>query len=181
MRTSSRASNNPFAAMAQISDEQANEYILPSSSITMPEPTHYPPPITMPEPIHFSPSDVMSVPAPAFPVPMIDIPPPSSSAVPISPASPLSPLPPAATTSPPPASMSPDNMLRLYAERQAARLSPNKPIQHTSKGETALAVAAHQTTCFARTLCARVRFSSGIPAVENWRNGLPSLEARVRL
>ena len=123
MRTSSRPSNNPFAATVPISEEQANEYFHPFSSITMPVPTHYPPP----------------------------------------------------------ASMTPDNMLRLYAERQAARLSPNKPIQHTSKGETALAVAAHQTTCFARTLCARVRFSSGIPAVENWRNGLPSLEARVRL
>ena len=145
MRTGSRASNNPFATMAQISEEQANEYILSSSSITMPEP------------IHYSPSDVMSFPAPSFPVPMVDTSPPS--ALPVSPTNLLTPLPPAAT-SPPPASMSPDSMLRLYAERQAANSSP-APISRSNTPQTGDSVSGSTPDDMLRAYAER-RTSAGV-------------------
>lgn len=145
MRTGSRASNNPFASTAQASEGQANEYILSSSSITMPEPTHY------------STSDVMSSPAPSFPVPMIDTPPPS--ALPASPTNLLTPLPTAA--SPPPVSMSPDNMLRLYAERQAANSSP-APISRSNTPQMGDSVSSGNTPDDMLRAYAERRTSAGV-------------------
>lgn len=131
MRTGSRAStNNPFSpvyqpsSVTQIDEEQADDYLLP------------PGPITMPEPTHFSPADVSSL-VPSFPVPMIpaqiDFPP--LSAAPVSPTNLLTPI-----SSVP--VMTPDDMIRVYAERQAATPAPTLSRSNTASPFSAASTAA---------------------------------------
>ncbi|KAF8639341.1 hypothetical protein AX17_001561 [Amanita inopinata Kibby_2008] len=104
MRMGSRLSAGPNAALMPqppvgVKDD-ADEYIFPPSNSGGF--------ITMPEPMHFSESDVSSA-APSFPVPM-HVPPDGV----------ISSLP-----TPGAAYMSPDDMLRAYAERKAANSSPS--------------------------------------------------------
>ncbi|KAF8344654.1 hypothetical protein F5887DRAFT_1075262 [Amanita rubescens] len=137
MRTGSRAStNNPFSpvyqpsSVAQIDEEQADDYLLSPGPITMPEPTHY------------SPADVSSL-VPSFPVPMIpaqiEVPPPS--AAPVSPTNLLTPLHPSSTTSSVPV-MTPDDMIRVYAERQAATPTPTLSRSNTASPFNAASATA---------------------------------------
>ncbi|PFH53632.1 hypothetical protein AMATHDRAFT_1268 [Amanita thiersii Skay4041] len=113
MRTGSRLSANPFANSAAGSSigstpiEEEDEYLIPSVGaasrsgiITMPEPTHFP---------------ASASPAPSFPLPML---PHSGADVP--PSNPMTPPNRIAALPGSDAVMSPDAMLRAYAERKAS-------------------------------------------------------------
>ncbi|KAF8628775.1 hypothetical protein AX15_003731 [Amanita polypyramis BW_CC] len=87
-----------------------DDYLLPPSAAT----------IKMPEPTHYTDADVSSL-VPSFPVPQTDY-----SAVGQSPTNLMMPLPSVDTTTiiQPTSPMTPDAMLRAYAERRAANMSP---------------------------------------------------------